>query len=51
MNWYEKIRQWYKQGLWNAEKVQQAVKFGKITQEQADEILKPEIIPEDNMIL
>lgn len=37
---FEKIKQWYIQGLWTAEMVNNAVLKGKITQEQADEILK-----------
>ena len=36
---YEKIKLWYKQGLWTAEMVQNAVDKGVITQEQADEIM------------
>lgn len=36
---YEKIKKWYKQGLWTAEMVQNAVGKGVITQEQANEIL------------
>ena len=36
---YEKIKKWHKQGLWNEEKVQNAVDKGIITQEQAAEIL------------
>ena len=36
---YEKIKKWYKQGLWTAEMVQNAVSKGVITQEQADEIM------------
>ena len=37
---YGKIKKWYKQGLWNEEKVQNAVAKGIITQEQANEILE-----------
>lgn len=36
---YEKIKLWYKQGLWSAEMVQNAVKKGILTQDQADEIV------------
>ena len=35
----EKIAKWYKQGLWDAEKVQNAVKKGVLTAEEAAEIL------------
>lgn len=35
---YEKIKRWYKQGLWTAEMAQNAVKKGWITQEQYTEI-------------
>lgn len=37
---YEKIKKWYRQGLWTAEMVQNAAEKGVITQEQADEITK-----------
>lgn len=36
---YEKIKKWYKQGLWSAEMVEQAVEKGIITQRQCDDIL------------
>lgn len=36
---YEKIKRWYKQGLWDEEKVQDAVKKGVLTAEEAAEIL------------
>lgn len=36
---YEKIKKWYKQGLWTAEMVQNAVEKGIITAEQSKEIL------------
>lgn len=36
---YEKIKRWYKQGLWTAAMVQAATDKGVITQEQADEII------------
>lgn len=39
---YEKIKKWYKQGLWTAEMVQTAADKGVITQEQAAEILGQE---------
>ena len=35
----EKIAKWYKQGLWDEEKVQNAVKKGVLTEEEAAEIL------------
>jgi uncharacterized XkdX family phage protein len=37
---YEKIKKWYKQGLWTAEMVMNAVTKGIITEEQAKEILE-----------
>lgn len=36
---YEKIKRWYKQGLWTAAMVQNAVTKGKLTAEEAAEIL------------
>lgn len=36
---YEKIAKWYKQGLWNTDKVADAMKKGIITQEQYEEII------------
>ena len=35
----EKIAKWYKQGLWTAQMVQNAVTKGKLTEEEATEIL------------
>lgn len=35
----ERIAKWYKQGLWTAEMVQDAVKKGILTEEDAAEIL------------
>ena len=40
---YEKIKKWYKQGLWTAEMVQTAADKGIITKEQAAEILGQEV--------
>ena len=40
---YEKIKKWYKQGLWTAEMVMNAVAKGLITEEQAKEILNQEV--------
>lgn len=37
---FEKIKKWYKQGLWTEKMVQNAVEKGVITEEQAAEILK-----------
>ena len=34
-----KISRWYKQGLWTAKMVQNAVVKGKLTEEEAAEIL------------
>ena len=39
---YEKIKKWYRQGLWTAQKVNDAVTKGIITNEAAEEILKGE---------
>lgn len=39
---YEKIKKWYKQGLWSAEMVQNAVAKGALTETEAAEILKEE---------
>ena len=36
---FEKIKKWYKQGLWSAEMVQQAVDKGILTADEAAEIL------------
>ena len=36
---YEKIKRWYKQGLWDEEKVQNAAKKGVLTADEAAEIL------------
>lgn len=37
--WYDKILKWYIDGMWNKKRVKNAVKMGKITQEECDEIL------------
>ena len=37
---FEKIKKWYKQGLWTAEMVQNAVSKGILTEGQKDQILK-----------
>ena len=36
---YEKIKKWYKQGLWTEDKVLNAVSKGKLTEEEAKKIL------------
>ena len=36
---YDRIKKWYKQGLWTGNMVQDAVKKNVITQEEANEIL------------
>lgn len=36
---FEKIKKWYKQGLWSAEMVQQAVDKGILTADEAEQIL------------
>lgn len=38
----EKIAKWYKQGLWSADMVLNAVKKGILTENEAAEILKEE---------
>ena len=38
----ERIAKWYKMGLWSADKVQDAVKKGILTAEDAEEILNKE---------
>lgn len=38
----EKVARWYKQGLWTAEMVQNAVAKGALTETEATEILKEE---------
>lgn len=39
---YEKIKKWYKQGLWTEAMVQNAVVKGVITEDEAAEILDGE---------
>lgn len=34
-----KLKQWYKMGLWSEKMIQDAVEKNAITQEQADEVL------------
>lgn len=36
---FERIKKWYKQGLWTVEMVQNAVAKGVITEDQAAEII------------
>ena len=36
---YEKIKRWYKQGLWSAAMVRKAVGKGVLTETQAEDIL------------
>lgn len=36
---FYKIKNWYEQGHWTVEMVENAAKKGKITQEECDEIL------------
>jgi hypothetical protein len=38
----DKIAKWYKQGLWSADMVLNAVKKGILTEDEAAEILKEE---------
>lgn len=37
---FERIKKWYKQGLWSADMVQKAVDKGILTEDQAKEILQ-----------
>ena len=37
---FEKIKKWYKQGLWTEAMVHMAVTKGKITEAEAEEILE-----------
>ena len=39
---FEKIKKWYKQGLWSDDMVLDAIVKGVITHEQAAEILRKE---------
>lgn len=39
---YERIKKWYKQGLWSVEMVRNAVLKGVITEAQAEEIIAQE---------
>lgn len=36
---FEKIKEWYKNGYWSEKRVIDAVKMGKITQEECDIII------------
>jgi hypothetical protein len=40
---FERMKKWYKQGLWTEEMVLNAVKKGIITTEEATEILGKEV--------
>ena len=40
---YEKIKKWYKQGLWTADMVKDAVTKGILTEDQAKEILQEDM--------
>jgi len=40
---YEKIKKWYKQGLWNETMVRNALNKGVITEDQLNEILAQEV--------
>lgn len=39
---FEKIKKWYKQGLWTEKMVQNALNKGVITEDQMNEILSKE---------
>ena len=47
MNWFEKIKLYYEMGLWDIERVKNAVIKGKITAEQYEEITGEEYIEEE----
>lgn len=40
---FEKIKNWYRWGLWSKEMVQKALNSGHITPEEAEEILHQEV--------
>lgn len=40
---FERIKKWYKQGLWSADMVQKAVEKGILTEDQTKEILSQEV--------
>lgn len=40
---FEKIKKWYKQGLWNETMVRNALTKGVITEDQLNEILAQEV--------
>ena len=40
---FEKIKKWFKQGLWSAEMVRTAGNKGILTEEETAEILKQEV--------
>ena len=40
---FEKIKKWYKQGLWTEKMVHNALNKDIITEEQLKEILEPEV--------
>lgn len=37
---YEKIKRWYRKGLWSAAMVQDAVEKGALSREEADKIIE-----------
>ena len=44
MKWFEKIKKFYEKGLWNDRMVADAVKKGKITEEEYKEITGNEYV-------
>ena len=40
---FEKIKKWYKQGLWKEAMVQDAVQKGILTEKEAEEILAQDV--------
>ena len=43
---FEKIKKWYKQGLWSAEMVWNAVEKGIITEKEYNKIMEENLIKE-----
>lgn len=47
MKWFEKIKKFYEKGLWNDRMVKDAVKKGKITEEEYKEITGNEYVADN----
>jgi len=39
MNWYERIKRFYEEGLWDKDRVETAKDLGRITQEEYEKII------------